>query len=91
MQRSEQIDLIHLQHMSWQDDCLVVKIHKSKKDQAGEGEQGGICTGRHVFACPSSPELCPILALALLIFCTPRGGVGSSKLFQGRNQRERFV
>ena len=60
MQRAEQIDLIHLQHMSWQDDCLVVKIHKSKKDQAGEGEQGSICTGRHVFACPSSPEICPI-------------------------------
>ena len=39
MSRCETLDLIHLSHISWAEDCMKIKIAKQKKDQAGEGSQ----------------------------------------------------
>lgn len=62
--RSCSVAQLRTNHMYWANDCLVVDFSLHKGDQAGER-----ITPKHVFANPYHPEVCPILALALHVFC----------------------
>lgn len=61
--RSESVANIMLPHISWLDDALVIATPKSKADQ-----EGVKCFARHLYANPANPTICPVLALALLVF-----------------------
>jgi hypothetical protein len=89
MARSASVSSIKLQHISWQDDSMVIAIPKSKTDQEGDN-----CFPRHVYANPLVPSICPILALAVLVFSKSywHGVKPQEKfhLFPGEKQEARF-
>ena len=63
MCRSETVGKNHLKNITWEDDALVIHISKQKNDQEGER-----VFGRHLYANPLDPSVCPILAMAVVIF-----------------------
>jgi hypothetical protein len=81
--RSVTVADILLEHISWQDDSLVVTIPMHKGDQ-----EGSRCNSKHVYANPTQPEICPILALALHAFTHSQNK--SAQLFEGTFQETRF-
>ncbi len=47
--------------------------------------------GEHIFANPLEPHLCPILSLALLMFCSGnKGPNGKQQVYCGINSKDRF-
>ena len=81
MCRSETVGKIHLKNITWEEDALVIHISKQKNDQEGER-----IFGRHLYANPLDPSVCPILALAVVIFSKR----GSNRLFDGDRPQARF-
>jgi hypothetical protein len=77
---------IMLAHFSWKDDHLTITSPKHKGDQSGIN-----VFPKSVFANPLEPAICPILAIAVLIFCRPHRPQGvSPQLFEGTDQEDRF-
>lgn len=76
---------VKYQHMEWQDDSMKVYFAHQKNDQCGERSKDP----RHIYANPSNPLLCPILALGMYWL---KFGFDSAEnsLFGGSNQYERF-
>ena len=68
-------------HIAWQGDCMVVVFPLHKGDR--EGLKGA---PKHVYTNPESPQLCPILAFALYIFCTGHHVPGSSTVVFGAEE-----
>ena len=86
MSRSDSIDTIMLQHISWEGDALIIEEQGHKGDQTGADKYG-----KHVYANPYEPNLCPILALAILLFsCPNRPDHGRQQLFSGNQSKDRF-
>ena len=79
--RSISVGSLMLEHFDWKDDCLNIKVAKSKSDQTGEG----LSNIKHVFANPENPAVCPILSLAVYIWCTQQNPRVASKLYIGKN------
>ena len=85
MSRSDSVDTIMLQHIKWENDCLIVEEQGHKGDQTGTDK-----FGKHVYANPTEPAICPILALATLIFSFPnRLSTGRQQLYLGTNSKDR--
>ena len=76
---------IRHQHMAWKQDALIIFFRHMKNDQEGSRPKDG----RHVFANPMIPEVCPILALA--IYWASHKFTEDSHLFPGDEQYNRFV
>ena len=51
---------MHVNHVQWQDDCLLFFFGKSKKKQTGYASD----RPWHVYSNPNSTHLCPVLALS---------------------------
>jgi len=62
MSRSDSVDGLMLQHLEWQEDSLIIEEHGHKGDQTGADSYG-----KHIYANPFEPSICPILSLAVLI------------------------
>ena len=62
--RCNSICTILFEHISWDEDCLVIKFPRMKNDP--DGKNGMV--PKHVFANRQNPEICPILALAVYVF-----------------------
>ena len=76
------------QHIIWREDCLVFTLPVSKCDQTGES----VSKEKHVFANPIIPEICPILALSVLIFGKSRHGEFYRKIImEGNNSQDRYI
>lgn len=65
MCHADSMETIMLEHIEWQDDSLVIRQHRT--DQAGETS-----IDKHLYANPFDPVVCPVLSLAVLVFCSPR-------------------
>ncbi len=67
---------------------MQVHFARSKGDQTGEG----MSNVKHVYANPVRPEVCPVLALAVYVFCKQErtSTTVGSKLFEGADQKGRF-
>ena len=78
--RSVSVSGLRTTHLHWSNDAMVVDYALHKSDQAGDH-----ITPKHVFANVFEPCMCPILALAMHIFCrTYRPGEqDSNKIFSG--------
>ena len=66
--RCSNVHALMLQHFDWREDALLVTVPKHKGDQTGES----LSQVKHVYANPLRPEICPVLALAVLIICRHR-------------------
>jgi hypothetical protein len=86
--RSKNTTTIHRNHISWENDSLVIQFAHQKTDMIGQTE----AVRRHVFANPKEPDICPILALSVYLAITPfRSGAQTvGALFGGNHQYERF-
>jgi hypothetical protein len=85
MSRSDSVDTLMFEHISWQDDSLIIEEQGHKGDGTGENKYG-----KHLYANPLQPELCPVLSLAVYIFCSAyRSDCGTHQLFEGDNNKDR--
>ena len=62
--RSATVGGVMMEHIGWEGDALLISTPKHKADQ-----EGAKCFSRHLYANPSNPAVCPVLALAVLVFC----------------------
>ena len=86
MARSVSVGTILLDHLSWENDSLLVSTPKHKGDQEGNN-----CYPKHVYANPDNPFICPILSLAIHFFSGGWRRDGSKQLlFQGTANEGRF-
>jgi len=77
---------IYLQHISWNNDSMVITVPTTKSDKEGSREKSF-----HVYANPLEPLLCPILALAVLILCQGhREESRKFQVFEGEHSEKRF-
>ena len=75
-----------LQHISWEQDAMVITAPKHKGAQEGNN-----CYPKHVYANPVNPAICQILSMALLIFGGGWQGSGAKHmLFRGTVTEGRF-
>lgn len=61
--RSATVAGIMMEHVGWEGDALLITTPKHKADQ-----EGAHCFSRHLYANPGNPVLCPVLALAIVVF-----------------------
>lgn len=61
--RTNTVSVMMMEHIGWEADALLISTPKHKGDQ-----EGVKCYARHVYANPSNPVICPVLALAILTF-----------------------
>jgi hypothetical protein len=61
--RSATVAGMMMEHVGWEADALLISTPKHKGDQ-----EGVKCFARHLYANPSNPSICPVLALAVLVF-----------------------
>lgn len=80
--RSHSIASLMFNHIEWKEDSLLITLPRHKGDQ-----EGIKVYPVHVYANPLSPFICPILALAIHVFCTQshttNGSQQNWKLFAG--------
>lgn len=85
-QRSETVGNIHLEHIKWTGDSMCFKLPRTKNDQAGEKDDADD-DGKHVYANPQNPLICPVSNFAIYFWTIPRT---TNKLFQGDSQQSRY-
>jgi hypothetical protein len=84
--RTDSVDCLMLQHFEWEGDAMIIEEQGHKVDQTGENK-----FGKHIYANPLEPSVCPYLALAVYIFsANNRVGAGTHQLFAGTNSKDRF-
>jgi hypothetical protein len=72
-------------HIDWNGDCLTIEEQGQKADQTGEDK-----FPKHVYANPLQPVLCPILAIAVLVFsCSSADSFANRQLFCGTDSKGR--
>jgi hypothetical protein len=86
MARSVSVGTIMLQHITWENDSLLVTTPKHKGDQEGNN-----CYPKHVYANPVNPIVCPVLSMAILLFSSGwRRDGAKHMLFTGNATESRF-
>ena len=86
MARSDSVGKIMHQHMCWREDALVITFAIHKGDREGQNAYG-----RHVYANPGNPAICPVLAIAVMVFSRGhRAQGGRQQLFEGSHSEKRF-
>jgi hypothetical protein len=92
--RTATVASMMMEHIGWEGDALTVSTPKHKGDQ-----EGAKCFARHLYANPSNPAICPVLALAVLIFVrslrhdpssTDSTAPASYRVFDGPSSNARF-
>jgi hypothetical protein len=61
--RCASVSSLMFNHISWEEDAMVIVFPSHKGDKEGKH-----CSPKHVYANPSNPEICPILAFAIYIW-----------------------
>ena len=71
--------------------CVAVAGSTGRVAQHKGDKEGQVRFGRHVYANPGDPKICPVLAVAVLTFSkTYRGAGGRQQLFEGAKAESRF-
>ena len=93
--RSATVAGMMMEHVGWEADALLISTPKHKGDQ-----EGAKCFSRHLYANPLQPLICPVLALAVLVFTRttkhdPTHTAGSAappsyRIFNGGHNESRF-
>jgi hypothetical protein len=77
---------LHLDHLQWQDESLVVYFAHQKNDQQGERA----AFHRHLFCNPFNKYVYPVFALSLWLASNEYMTMSGGPLFPGSNQQLRF-
>ena len=95
MARATSVASLMMEHVSWETDALIVSLPKHKGDQ-----EGTKCYPKHLYANAVDPFICPVLALAVLVFTRvlrydPDGSSSQESLpnyriFDGAKSESRF-
>lgn len=86
MARSLSVGSLMLQHISWENDSLLITTPKHKGDQEGNN-----CYPKHVYANTENPMICPILPMAIPVFSGGwRRDGAKHMLFAGSAAESRF-
>jgi hypothetical protein len=85
MSRPENIDTLMFQHITWEDDSLVVEEQGHKADQSGKQKYG-----KHCYDNANNIHVNLILALAFIVFCGDHREANRLRLFEGTNCKDRF-
>jgi hypothetical protein len=92
--RTATVSSMMMEHIGWEGDALLISTPKHKGDQ-----EGVKCFARHLYANPSDPAICPVLALAVITFVrslrhdpssTSPATLPSFRVFDGPNSNARF-
>ena len=93
--RATSVAKLMMEHVSWEGDALLLTLPKHKGDQDGDH-----VFARHVYANTTDPFICPILAMAVLVFTrvlrydadgsSSQGSLPNYRLFDGSNSESRF-
>jgi hypothetical protein len=74
---------LHLDHLQWQDDSLIVYFAHQKNDQQGKWT----AFHRHLFCNPFNKYVCPVFALSLWLTSNEEMTMSDGPLFPGSNQQ----
>lgn len=85
MARVHSVGSIRFDHFDWVEDCMTITYARSKSDRHGTAAGNT----KHVYANPKKPEICPILNLAIYIFCSNKVD-NNNILFHGEYSEDRF-
>jgi hypothetical protein len=95
MARAASVSSLMMEHVAWEGDALLISLPKHKGDQEGVKNYA-----RHLYANVLNPFICPVLALAVLIFTyvlkhDPDAAMGSDavpsyRIFDGSDNESRF-
>lgn len=85
MARTVSISTIKYHHICWDGDCLTVVLPRHKGDQEGKN-----ASPKHVYANPLEPQLCPVLALAIHMFCGGFHDNDYQNVFHGSSVESKF-
>jgi hypothetical protein len=92
--RTATVSSMMMEHIGWEGDSLLISTPKHKGDQ-----EGVKCFSRHLYANPAAPEICPVLALAVLTFArslrhdpssVDNAAPANFRVFDGPNNSARF-
>jgi len=86
MKRAENYVNCKINHITFQNNCLVFEFAKSNSHQRGESH----IAPWHVYANPHMPWCCPVLSLARYLFSFPEVLKGDMPLFDGTSQYARY-
>jgi len=86
MKRAENCVDAKVNHITFENDCLIFEFAKSKSHQSGEDHVGPW----HVYSNPLEPHICPVLSLARYLFTYPDVMKTNSPLFDGDFQYNRY-
>jgi hypothetical protein len=85
MARSDSIQTLLFEHLSWENDSFLTNFIKVKNDQLGTRQYP-----RKIYANPVKPHICPVLALAVYIFTLGARCDGTTLLWGNNNGASRF-
>jgi hypothetical protein len=77
---------LHLDHLQWPDDSLIVYFAHQKNDQQGKRA----AFRWHLFCNPFNKYVCPVFALSLWLASNKEMTMSDGHLFPGSNQQLRF-
>ena len=80
MARSNSVGSLMYQHVSWENDSMVIRLPKHKGDQEGKNSYP-----KHVFANPNDPSICPVLGFAVYVFTKGFQREGAQTLIFGKD------
>jgi hypothetical protein len=92
--RTATVSGMMMEHIGWEGDALLISTPKHKGDQ-----EGVKCFARHLYANPTNPPICPILALAVLTFvrvlkydsqAEAKGQPPNYRIFDGAHSESRY-
>jgi hypothetical protein len=92
--RTATVSSMMMEHIGWEGDSLLISTPKHKGDQ-----EGANCFSRHLYANPGTPQICPVLALAVLTFArslrhdpssVDNAAPANFRVFDGPNSSARF-
>ncbi len=87
MCRNNNVGKLMLSHFDWSEDAMIITLCRTKCDQSGVNEGNS----KYLYANPTNPSVCPLLALGVYMICKPRDPTNFRiKLFEGDLADKRF-
>ena len=95
MCRTNNVESLMLENVDWKDDALLVFFAKTKTDQLNAASNSAKTRGfigKHVYANPKNPAICPILSLALYFASVDSVAFARNhQIFKGTSEKSRFT
>jgi hypothetical protein len=95
MCRTNNVASLMLENVDWKDDSLLIFFAKTKTDQMNAASNSAKTRGfigKHVYANPKNPAICPITSLALYFASVDNLAFKDNhQIFKGKDEKNRFT